>query len=108
PKRFFISSTRNFTTNLKLVKRYISEKTIADCDENGFGFNYTKENRFPNIKEAAPVTVVRHEDNLVYFTNNLSKIQSIINKCKAKGIKVIIVNMPVSSCYADGVNREKL
>jgi hypothetical protein len=108
PKRCLISSIRNFSSNLKLVKRYISEKTIVDCDENGFGLNYTKENRIPNIKEAAPFTIVKHEDNLQDFTKNICRIQSIIDKCNTRGIRVIIVNMPVSSFYADGLNQKKL
>ncbi|WP_281309799.1 hypothetical protein [Flavobacterium flavigenum] len=108
PKRFFISSTRNFNTNIKLVKRYFLEKTIVDCDENGFALNYIKENRLQNIKEIAPVIVTKHEDNSVDFTKNLSRIQSIIDICNTRDIKVIIVNMPVSGFYAKGLNQKKL
>lgn len=108
PKRFFISSTRSFSTNVKLVKRYFLEKTIVDCDENGFGLNYTKENSLTNIKDVAPIIITKHEDNSVDFTDNLLKIQSIINKCKTKDVKVIVVNMPVSGFYAKGVNQDKL
>jgi RNase H-fold protein (predicted Holliday junction resolvase) len=108
PNAVFLSSTRNFNTNIKLVNRYFSEGSIIDCDENGFGVNYTKENKLSAIEASAPITIKRHENNSTDFGKNIARIQSIINNCKKQGIKVIIVTMPVSSYYAQGVNQFKL
>lgn len=108
PKVYFLSSTRSFSTNLKLIKRFISEGTLVDCDEKGFGINYVKENRQLNIDKIALFTVKKHEDNSLDFSKNISKIQSIINKCNQKKIKVIIVTMPTSKEYSSGVNQLKL
>lgn len=104
----FLSSTRNFYDNVKLLKRYFLDGSIVDCDENGFGINYTKKNRMTNIKEITPFTINRHEDNSTNFTHNLKRIQLIINKCKSKNVKVLLVTMPMTSYYFQGVNKFKL
>lgn len=108
PKVCFLSSTRSFSTNVKLIKRYISEGTLVDCDEKGFGINYVKENRKLDIDKIALFTVKKHEDNSLDFSKNISRIQSIINKCNQKKIKVIIVTMPTCKEYSSGVNQLKL
>lgn len=108
PKNYFLSSTRSFDSNLKLIKRYFSDGTIVDCDNNGFGINYTKEKRKSDLYRMTPITVKQHEDNLFDFTDNTDRIQSIINKCKNKGIQVLLVTMPVSKSYAKSVNQHKL
>ena len=67
--QYFLSSTRNFKANSQLIFRYLKNGTIVDCDENGFGTNYTKDK---------------------------------------KNIKVLLLNMPVSNYFAEGVNQKKL
>lgn len=99
PQSYFLSSTRDFSNNLKLIQRYFKNGTLVDCDSNGFGNNYIKENRNLNLEEIAKVTVKKHEDNLWDFTENVTLVQSIIDICKKKGINVIIVTMPVSKEY---------
>lgn len=108
PKSYFLSATRDFNTNVKLIKRYFCEGTIVDCDENGFGINYTKENRKSNFEELTPIRLKSNEDNSFDFKNNINRIQLIIDKCKNKGIQVILVTMPVGKGYAQGVNQQKL
>lgn len=104
----FLSSTRAFSVNLKLVSRYFTEGTIVDCDENGFGTNYIKAKRIPNFDVITPIRIKGHEDGLVDFSNNTKRIQSIIDKCKSRGIRVVLVTMPVVKGYSRGVNQQKL
>lgn len=108
PKAYFLSSTRSFGTNVKLVKRYFFDGTIVDCNENGFGINYIKENRQLNIDKTARIRIKEHEDGLVNFSKNTNRIQAIIDKCKSRGIRVILVTMPVAKGYSHGVNQQKL
>ncbi|MGO4772961.1 hypothetical protein ACEN2I_14970 [Flavobacterium sp. W22_SRS_FK3] len=108
PKSYFLSSTRDFNTNVKLIERYFHEGTIVDCDENGFGINYTKEKRKSNFEELTPFRLKSNEDNSLDFKNNINRVQSIIDKCKNKGIQVILVTIPVAKGYAQGVNQQKL
>lgn len=107
PKAYFLSSTRSFVGNMELAKRYFFEKTIVDCDENGFGINYTKEKRQLNFNETVLAVIKKHEDNLLDFSKNVSRVQTIINKCKQKKIKVILVTIPSSKAYCEGVNQLK-
>jgi len=108
PKNYFISATKSFSDNLKLTTRYFSKGTIIDCNENGFGTNYVQQNKTLNLEENAVITIKRHEDNLNDFTENIAAIESIINKCKSKGIKVILVTMPVTKNYSAKVTQKKL
>jgi hypothetical protein len=106
--KYFLSSTRSFNANTKLVLRYLNDGTIVDCDENGFGINYTKAKKAPLLKKDALVRVKNIEDNLMNFEDNIVRVQSIIDACKKRGIKVIVLNMPVSSYFSEGVNQFKL
>ena len=105
---YFISGTKSFSSNLNLVNRYFSKGTIVDCNENGFGTNYIEQNKTLNLEENAIITIKRHEDNLDDFTENIAVIQSIIGECKSRGIKLILVTMPVTKNYAAKVNQKKL
>lgn len=107
-QNFFISGTKTFIDNLQLTTRYFSKGTIVDCNDNGFGTNYTKQNKTLNLEKNALITIKRHEDNLNDFTENIAAIESIINKCKSKGIKVILVTMPVTKNYSSKVTQKKL
>jgi hypothetical protein len=108
PKGYFLSSTRSFNINVKLIKRFFEEGSIVDCDQNGFGSNYNKEKRLLNIQEITPYTIKRHEDGLYDFTNNINRVQLIINRCKIYDVKVLILIMPASRPYAKGINPIKL
>ena len=106
--QYFLSSTRNFKANSQLIIRYLKNGTIVDCDENGFGTNYTKEKKVPLLKKDALIRVKNIEDILMDFRANTARMQSIINVCKKKNIKVLLLNMPVSNYFAEGVNQKKL
>lgn len=106
--KYFLSSTRSFNANSKLIYRYMKEGTIINCNENGFGINYTKAKKRPLLKEDALIRVKNIEDNLMNFDDNVSRIQSIIDNCKKRGIKVVLLNMPVTNFFYEGVNQIKL
>lgn len=108
PKSYFLSATRDFSTNIELIKRYFYEGTIIDCDQSGFGINYTKERRKSNFEELTPIRLKANEDNSLDFKNNIDRVQLIIDKCKSKDIQVILVTIPVAKGYAMGVNQQKL
>jgi hypothetical protein len=107
-QRFFLSSTRDFNSNLKLVWRYIQNGTLVDCDSFGFGINYKFENKVKLTPKDYIHRAISHENNLVDFTKNSNRLQRIINNCTTKNIKVILVTMPVTSGYSSRVNQVKL
>lgn len=106
--KYFLSSTRNIGANAKLVLRYLQDGTIVNCDENGFGINYTKAKKVPLLKENALIRVENIEDKLMNFDDNIIRVQSIIDTCKKRGIKVVLLNMPVSNYFSEAVNQLKL
>jgi hypothetical protein len=107
--RYLLSSPRGFNANIKLMQRYFADGTIIDCNDSGFGINYTKEKiKIKDIYEDALVRVKGHENNNMNFSENNMILQKMIDKCNSLGIKVIIVTMPVSKPYAKGVNQKKL
>lgn len=107
-QRYLLSATRDFNSNLKLTWRFIKEGTIVDCDELGFGNNYT----FEKKGHLNPTDIVQraksHEDSSLNLEKNKLRLQKIIAICKAKKIKVILVTMPVMSGYSAAVNQNKL
>lgn len=106
--KYFLSSSRSFSTNTKLVLRYLNDGTQVACDENGFGINYTKAKKIPLLREDAIIRVQKIEDHLMNFIDNIARVQSIIDTCKKRGIKVVLLNMPVTSYFSKGVNQVKL
>lgn len=107
-QNYFLSGTRNFSTNVDLVKEYLDKGTLINCDENGFGANYTKEKRVKNLIEFTSEIVKKHEDSNLDFALNVSRIEAIATQCKSLGIKVILVTMPVTKGYAEQVNSQKI
>ncbi|WP_291113547.1 hypothetical protein [Flavobacterium sp. UBA6135] len=103
-----LSSTRSVNANIKLMLRYLREGTLVDCDDNGFGTDYTKEKSISISKKDALLRVKNIEDNLMNFDDNIVRIQSIIAVCKERGIEVVLLNMPVTDYFSEGVNQLKL
>jgi len=106
--KYVLASTRSVNATTKLIVRYLKDGTLVNCDENGFGIDYTKEKKAPLLKKDALLRVKNIEDNLMYFDDNVARIQSIINTCKTRGIKVVLLNMPVTNYFSEGVNQLKL
>ncbi|MNK22208.1 hypothetical protein D3C87_404820 [compost metagenome] len=105
-KKYFLALSPRLKITVEAIKKYFKNGTIADCTNNGFA-SYIGVNKINNNNKAANIIMNKHEDNSVDFHENLNIVNYIINKCKQKGVKVIIVNMPVTTYYAEKVNKEK-
>lgn len=106
--KYTLASTRSVNATSKLMMKYLKEGTVVNCDENGFGTNYTKDKSVFITKKDALTRVKNIEDNLMNFDDNIVRIQSIIDTCKVRGIKVMLLNMPVTNFFSEGVNQFKL
>ncbi|MEW5674918.1 hypothetical protein ABGT15_01230 [Flavobacterium enshiense] len=106
--RYFLSATRNVNTNAKFVWRYFQEGSWTHCDENGFGTNYTKEKSRPIFEREALKRATAVEDHRIDFTDNTKRVQAIIDKCKSKGIQVILLTLPVTDYFSQNVNPKKV
>lgn len=106
-ERYFLSFTKSFNFNAKLIFKYIHNGSILNCDENGFGTDYTVANKDPNFKNNTKEIIKRHEDNLMDFSLNVHRIQKMIDMSKKKGIKVVLIITPATKEYVNGVNQYK-
>lgn len=106
-KKYSLALAPRFTVTQYSIEQFVENKTLAECDNTGWagktGINAEYNN--PIMGEAI---ANKHEDNSIDFTKNLNRLKSIIDACKLRGIKVLLVTMPVTSHYADNVNKEKL
>lgn len=105
--QYFLCTTQLPSRTFDLIKKYVKTGFITDCDLNGWGTNYNKKDRIePRI--VAKERAKQQEDGSLDFSINLKRISSIINSCKAKKIKVIIVSMPQTHIYTHYLNQKKL
>lgn len=106
--KYFISSTRTLNANSKLIVQYLKDGTITHCDNKGFGTNYKKNYKKPLTEKDGVARVKNIEDGLINFTDNISRVQHIIDACKKRNIKVLLLNMPVTNYFSQNVNPVKL
>ncbi len=106
-RQYSLALSRSFKNSINTINQYYKNGTIVECDEFGWGNTYTYENRRQNLDELAVRTVNKHEDNSMDFEVNTQRIKSMIEKCKAKNINVILVTMPVHKSYSEKINKEK-
>lgn len=106
-KKYSIGLTRRFDKSIHLFRKYLDKGTIIGCNANGWGDYYTKTSGVDLITQSK-VTAQRHEDFLLDFEENLTKLRSIIAYCKKMNCTIYLVDMPVHSSYLDALNPEKL
>lgn len=106
-RKYVLCTAPRFKLTISLINEYFNKGSLVECLPNGWapkeGVN--KEYNNPHIGQ---VIAEKHEDGSVDFSKNTKRLQDIITKCKERGIKVVLVTMPVTSYYADNVNKEKL
>lgn len=107
PKQYSLTLTQSFDRTLDLYTRYFKTGTISDCNSNGWGNNYKKENRIPPI-EVAELRAKIQEDGLINFDINTNRIKQIISECKQRNIQVFIVSMPQTNLFESYLNQKKL
>ena len=105
-KRYSLALVPRFRLTVNSISKYLSDGIIADCSTNGFG-KYHGVNEVYNSATAGIAKLKSHEDGSLNFNRNRKIVKDIIQKCKEKQIKVIIINMPVTSYYADNVSTVK-
>lgn len=106
-KQFSLALTQSFKKTIDLYGRYIKTGTILDCNPNGWGNNYIKENRIS--PEAVAINrAASQEDGLMDFKLNIARMDTIIAECNKRKIKVLIVSMPQTKIFTSYLNPKKL
>ncbi|PZR14722.1 MAG: hypothetical protein DI539_18710 [Flavobacterium psychrophilum] len=105
-KKYSLALVPPTSINTTSIMTYFKQGTIAQCESFGFAANIGVLSTYNN-PTAAIDKMKQHEDGSLLFDRNLGRIKDIVKKCSQKGVKVILVNMPVTTYYADNVNPEK-
>lgn len=99
--------------NLKrLVSYYILGKSPITCTELGWGTNYKSENAQDLIKSGEPRALVNTYINKVnykpIFDDNKLIINNIVEWCKNRDIRLILLTPPAFETYCKNLNKEQL
>lgn len=106
-KQYFLCTSQNVSRTIDLMLKYSKKGFVNDSDSNGWGTNYHKKDRvepFLIAKDRA----IQQEDGSFDFITNSKRLDSIIEFCKQKKIKVVIVSMPQTHLYSSYLNQRKL
>ena len=105
-KTYSASLINSFQTSVRHINTYFTNGTILDVDSTGFGYNYDKKDRIL-ISSVANSIINKHENQVDDISENVKKIEDIIQICKQKKYNVVLLSMPVSKDYSSGINQSK-
>lgn len=105
-KRYSLALSPRFSLTVGSMQKFFNNGTIADCNDMGWAPLQGVNGELNNL-QSAKATVQKHEKSQYKFDKNIYRLKSIIDTCKSRGIKVLLVTMPVTSYYADNINKEK-
>jgi hypothetical protein len=106
-KKYSLALVPRLAITISSLKEYIQKGSIVECISNGWAGKVGVNEAYNNPR-MGKVIARKHEDGSTDFYKNTQRIKSIIAKCREKNIKVVLVTMPVTSYYADNVNKDKL
>ncbi|WP_299442366.1 hypothetical protein [uncultured Aquimarina sp.] len=106
-REYSLSLARRFRASVEFIKYYYENgESLVGCDSNGWGTLYETTTGVSLDKESWS-TAKRHEDFLMDFEENITRLQSIIEYCKKIKCKVYLVDMPVYHSYISLLNPDK-
>ncbi|MHA7060005.1 hypothetical protein ACWGOQ_0022450 [Aquimarina sp. M1] len=105
-RKYSLALSKRFSWSTNLIRKYIQDGTLVSCDENGWGTYYIDKGKIVLQKHAFQ-RAKNHEDGSMDFSQNIIKLQSIIDRCKAIGCRVYLVEMPAHKDYVTALNPEK-
>ena len=107
-RQYSLSLSRPLKNSLNTIEQSIKNQSLVDCDDLGWGISYTTKNSSTNMEHLSEIVTKKHEDHSLDFSENLNRIESIIEHCKQRNIQVLLLSMPVHKTYAERVNSHKV
>jgi hypothetical protein len=104
PKKYSLALSQKLKRTEKALKIWKATKTLVNCDENGWGLGYNNSIEKSEINNLARIIARKHDDGSSSISQNLERIKTIIEICKTKNAKVVIVNLPVTEAYFENIN----
>lgn len=105
--QLLISFAQSPKVSYYMLRKWFDNGTFSDTDPRGWGTNFKKKDRIEPIM-VAKNRAYTQEDGLTDFALNSKRINDIINICKSREIKVVIVSMPQTKLYLSYLNQNKL
>ncbi|NCT18772.1 MAG: hypothetical protein AUK33_03915 [Flavobacteriaceae bacterium CG2_30_34_30] len=107
PRKYSLSLSRKLKNSVETFHEFRNFGTLISCDVKGFG-KYLKPRAKTDTEVIGAMIAKKHEDYSMDFALNQNRLLQIIERCKAKNIKVLLVNTPVSKAYYKNLIPEKV
>jgi hypothetical protein len=97
-----------FSVNLRRLYNYWIKNTTINCSGSGWGNDYTSE-KSKNIAKSAIKAANKHNiSNYDFFEKNKKHLDSIIQWCKKRNIKLVLYTAPATKEYYQLIHPEQL
>jgi hypothetical protein len=106
-KYYPIIFTIPFKQALKKVNKFMKGEQLLTCDNTGWCFNYEKSPEPRNFNLEASEAVLRHENGSMDFQPGIACMNKIIELCKKRNIKILLISFPVRPEYIKYLNEAK-
>lgn len=108
PKQYSLALTQKLGKTGTYLRSYLANSTLVECDNNGWGNTYLSSVDSLELNRLAKIISRKHDDGSMDFSINKTRIDKIIEACKEKNVKVILINMPVSEPYLKLLNQKEV
>ncbi len=106
--------TNQMNNNVKkLYSYYIKKAPQITCSNFGWGTNYSSK-KARDLNKTGKSASERHTKNISsdkyqhFFEDNINTLDSIIEWCESKGIKVLVFTPPAYETYRQNLNKDQL
>ena len=98
------------TISRKLFRYYLLHEADNSYSSTGFGLNYKYINRKSDLNKEGEIAAKRHtfEYEQKMVDDNIKSIISMIKRCKANNIYVLLITPPSWHTYSDRLNKNQL
>lgn len=107
PQAYSFALAVRFNLTVENIKMYCGKGTLAECADNGAAMHYGTNAEFNN-PHTGEVIVEKHTTKDVVLKENIVILEQMITSARQKGIKVLLVTMPVSDHYRANADAARL
>lgn len=106
-KQYSLALAPRYSITAENIRKYRESGTLAEGKTNGWAPKQGVDTTYNNAR-FGKIIANKHEYGTDDFSNNINRLQRMITACSKRGVKVLLVTMPVISHYADNVDKVKL
>lgn len=96
-----------------LIEYYIKRNIPIYCDELGWGTSYNSKDALPLLETGKSAAIrqsidIQKEVAQKEYKNNIKILNSIIQFCNEKNVRLILITLPAFKTYRENLNSEQL